>query len=473
METQSSITTSHTRQSLKPFALVGLACACVAGCAHYEPQPLTADSVQAGLEQRTLDAPALLAFVREHLQCPAPPWDVDALTLAAWYYSPELDKARAQHQASAAAVLTAAQPPVPTLSLPFEYNTTASDGESPYTVGIGLDIPIETAGKRGYRVAQAQLLSTAARLDIGATAWRVRQRLRAQLLAFWDAGARANLLQSQLALRLQLLKMLERRRALGEASSPELYTVRAQVAGDRARLLQAKRDQAVALAAAAGVIGIPAGALQQQPLDLRAFDAPARAPRRDGLLDAALRNRADVQAGLARYEASQSALQLAMANQYPDIHLGPGYTFDAGAHKIVFDLTGLSIPLPRNNRGPIAEATAKRRLAAAQVQATVASALADVDRAFAGWPPAAAALTSARDALAEQERLVHAAAAALRAGEEDRPNLLRSELDAAAARLTVQQALLDLQKAAAAIEFAVQRPGLYEPDLTPVARARP
>ena len=41
-------------------------------------------------------------------------------------------------------------------------------------------------------------------------------------------------------------------------------------------------------------------------------------------------NRADVRGALAEYAASQSALQLEIANQYPDLHLGPGYGWNTG-----------------------------------------------------------------------------------------------------------------------------------------------
>jgi len=36
----------------------------------------------------------------------------------------------------------------------------------------------------------------------------------------------------------------------------------------------------------------------------------------------------DVLGALCRYAASQAALQLEIAKQYPDIHLQPGYEFD-------------------------------------------------------------------------------------------------------------------------------------------------
>ncbi|MDE2605292.1 MAG: TolC family protein [Burkholderiales bacterium] len=450
-----------------PFVVLAAIAAVLAGCAHYEPLPLSTARVQQDLEARSLDDPALRDYVRQHLHRAAPPWDLDALTAAAWYASPGMDQARAQLAVRSAAVITAGQRPRPTLNVPFDYNTTAKPGESPYTLGLGLDIPIETAGKRGYRVANAKALSLAARFDIGAVAWRIRQQLRAQLLALWDAGVRVHLLQEQVALRERLLHSLEHRLALGEAARAELEVARALSEGDRLRLAQARQARAEALAAAAGVIGLPASALAGQALDLQGFDEPARAPRRDALLDAALRNHADVQAQLARYEASQSALQLAVAAQYPDLHLGPGFTYDAGAHKLSLSLSGIPIPLPHDNEGPIAEATARRRLEAARVRATVASALAEVDRAFAAWPPAAAALDSARARVATQDRLVLAAAAALRAGEGDRTSLLRAELDAGSARLDAQKALLELQKVAGAIEDAVQRPVLEWPGAAP------
>lgn len=453
-------------------ALLVVGVAALGGCAHYEAQPLSATAVQRSLQERSLDAPELHALVQEQLHRTAPPWDFAALTLAAWYFSPELDKARAEYQARSAAVITAGQGPLPTLVLPFEYNTTPKSGESPYTLGLGLDIPVETAGKRDYRVASARASSLAARFDIDASAWRVRRQLRAQLLALWDARARVRLLEAQLALRERLVQLVERRQALGEAAATELELARAQLASEKRGLLQAGREEAQALAAAAGAIGLPARALRTQALDLRNFGVPARAPQRDTLADAALRNRADVQAELARYEASQSALQLAVANQYPDIHLGPGYTFDAGAHKLAFNLSGLPLPIPRDNRGPIAEAAAHRRLVATQVQATIASALGEIDRAFAGWEAANDAWRATRAEVDSRERLAQEAAEALRLGEADRPTLLRTELDVGTARLDAQQALLELQRAAGAIEDAVQQPASRAADAAASADLR-
>jgi outer membrane protein TolC len=66
---------------------------------------------------------------------------------------------------------------------------------------------------------------------------------------------------------------------------------------------------------------------------------------------------------LAEYNASQSALQLEIAKQYPDIHLNPGYEFDQGDNKWSPGLT-VTLPILNQNKGPIAEAEAKRTEAA-------------------------------------------------------------------------------------------------------------
>ena len=58
---------------------------------------------------------------------------------------------------------------------------------------------------------------------------------------------------------------------------------------------------------------------------------------------------------LAEYQASQSALQLEIARQYPDVQLGPGYEFDQGDNKWMLGL-GVTLPVFNQNQGAIAAA---------------------------------------------------------------------------------------------------------------------
>src|SRR5262245_5445026 len=71
-----------------------------AGCAHFHPQPLSAEKSATELEGRSLTNAAVKNFLeknlhREFADWPTGKWDFDSLTLAAFYYHPDLAVARA------------------------------------------------------------------------------------------------------------------------------------------------------------------------------------------------------------------------------------------------------------------------------------------------------------------------------------------------------------------------------------------
>ena len=159
------------------------------------------------------------------MSVPSPPasWNLDLLTLAAFYYHPDLDVARAKWGVAKAGIITAAQRPNPQLSAGAEYNFDAPSGDSPWKLFALLDIPIETAGKRGYRIAQAQQQSVAGRFDIEAAAWQVRSRVRASLIELYPIEP---LLEKQRELLQDIVKLIERRFAVGLVPQPEVTQAR-------------------------------------------------------------------------------------------------------------------------------------------------------------------------------------------------------------------------------------------------------
>lgn len=436
-------------------------CAALAGCASYVPRPIAPGATLRAYQARTLADPGLCRYVRAQL--PGAPsgckrWDLTSLTLAAEYFSPGLGVARARLGVAAAAVTTAAERPNPALLLPFGITTNPRPGESPHTFGFGLDIPIETAGKRGDRIARAEQSDRASRLELGAAVWRLRSRLRRQLLALHVARCEAALRVQQVRAREQLLALLDRRLAAGAASAPERDQARADLARARIALAQARQQARDALAGAATEVGLPLAALADATVSLIAFETrppplPAAAVR-----NAALRHRADVRAALAHYEARQAALRLEVARQVPDLHLGPGYTYDAGAHKVSFSLAGIPIPLLNRHQGPIAEARARRKLAAAQFESVVAHSAARADRAMAHYRSAQSLVQAATEQLAARRSLLQTARQAFEVGETGRLDPIRAELSAATAELAREQALAQLQLAAGEVEDAMQSP---------------
>jgi outer membrane protein TolC len=414
-------------------------------------------------EARTLDNPDLQRYVASHLHSDAGRrvpnrWDLPTLTLAAFYFSPELDVARAKAATDQAAVQTAGQHPNPTLQLPLGYTSNPKAGESPYTYGLGVDIPIETAGKRGYRVAQAQQLSSAARFTVGNVAWQVRSRLRSHLLNLYAATRSTQILEQQIATQQQIVAMLDKRLSLGAASAPEVNQAHIALTQNRVDLAKAQQQTQDERAQIAAAIGVPVAALAKIQINFDTFervypDIPVDAARRQAIL-----NRADLLAALSEYEASQAALQLEIARQYPDIHIGPGYTFDAGAHKFVLPVSGISLPLFNQNQGPIAEASARRKEVAARVNAVQAQAIDDTERAVQNYRAALGNLQLAESLLSAQQRQLQAVQKTFKTGETDRLTLALAQHAFYINALARQDALVQVQSSIGQLEDAMQRP---------------
>jgi outer membrane protein, heavy metal efflux system len=177
-----------TRLALQTAILSGIAIAIagVTGCVGFEPLPLAPQQTAAGLENRSLADPLLNAFVDANSAAgpstgQRAAWDLDRLTLAAFYYHPELDVARAQRAvADAMRIGAAARPDIGAALAPGSNTTTSTP--SPRILTLTADLTLETANKRGYRTAQAAQLAEAARLNIASVAWQVRSRVRQSYL---------------------------------------------------------------------------------------------------------------------------------------------------------------------------------------------------------------------------------------------------------------------------------------------------
>jgi len=172
---------------------------------------------------------------------------------------------------------------------------------------------------------------------------------------------------------------------------------------------------------------------------------------------AALTHRADVLAALADYAAAEAALRLEISKQYPDVHLNPGYQLDAGENKWSLGL-GLTLPILNQNKGPIREAEAKRREAAAKFDVTQAKVLANCDRAAAAASAARAKLATIDELLAEQGRQIESLQRIIAAGEGDRLALVSAEIERATTSVSQLDALAELHAALGALEEATQTP---------------
>lgn len=437
--------------------------ALASGCAPYKyhPLPVSPPALATSLEARSLDDPDLRTWMEQaaNYEPPAWPlaaWDLNALTLAAYYFSPDMDVTRANAAVADAAVETAAMKPNPSVGASGGYETAA---ESPYLFGLDFSLPIETAGKRGYRIAEATHLSEASRLRVAETAWTVRSQVRAALvdLLFAEKGAAA--LREQEALQTKYADLLEARFRAGEIPLPDVTAARIDLANLRQALRAAEGQIGTTRAALAAAVAVPASGLDDKSVtwaDAEQPPMPETLPSH-AVRAAAVENRLDVQRALAQYEAAQSRLQLEMARQYPDIDIGPGYAFEEGTHLTSLQL-GTVLPLRNHNQGPIAEAEAQRKAVGAQLLATQSSVIAQTDKALAQYDAAYSVLEQAQRTVAQAEAQRRTAEQWLKSGEADQLTMVSADVQAKTAERTRLDALHQAQIALGSLEDALERP---------------
>lgn len=453
--------------------MAALAGILASSCVRDQTVPLSPVATASALESRSLDDPRLRQFVLAATRPEAPPdapirWDLASLTAAALYYHPDIALAEAKLAAAKAAVITANERPNPALNFTNIVGQGLVPGAiplgaAPLTIGPAIDFLVDAFGKREARTAAAMRLEQAARWDVAAAGWQVRGRVRAALLALWAAERRLALTQQRLALQNQLVELLEHRQTAGEASALDVSRERVS----RAEVTLALHDLDLAAAQArvdvATAIGVPDHALEGVTLATDAFDRP---PGLNGRAEGvwrreALTRRADIQASLAAYSASEADLKLAVAGQYPDITLSPGYSYQYGINQYQLNVLA-TLPIFNQNQGAIAEAVAKRREAAASFIALQAQVIGEIDRASVSYRKSTQVLASAAAMQSDEARRAQQIEKSFAAGQADRPTLVSTQVEAAITAISNFDAVLQQRQALGSLEDALERP-LYEP----------
>lgn len=102
----------------RPIWVLLLTAVSIAGCVHYQPKPIALEQTADAFDGRQLASSDLRMFLatgagRDFDEWPLRSWDFETLTLAAFYYHPLLDLARAQWGVTAAAIQTAKDGSIP------------------------------------------------------------------------------------------------------------------------------------------------------------------------------------------------------------------------------------------------------------------------------------------------------------------------------------------------------------------------
>ena len=384
------------------------------------------------------------------------PLNRGTLTKYALEFSPALAVARSKIAVAEAALQTAHQRINPSLSAEGGYNRTP---ESVATYAVSPAFTIETAGKRGYRILEAEKVAEAARIAVYEEEWRVRSGLNQTLVNYWAAQRRMATLQTELALRDEIVSIYEKRVSLGEASNPESSAARADRASTNLSISVADNEIAHALAAVADAASLPAAALDGKSVDVTGLDNAVltEAPPVLSVQKAGLLHRADVRRSLIEYEAAEARLRLALANQYPNITLSPAYAFQEGFPAYTLGSVIESLPVFHRNQGPIAEQEALRQQLETQFSALEAKIVGETDLALRRYNTSVREWREAQDKVtALQQQREDAVMVAFRAGDKDRLDVAQARLETLTARRSQTEALIRAQNALLSLEDAVQ-----------------
>ena len=447
-------TPQHLFRHRCSLAVLSTALCGLTACVQFKARPLSPGDTAAAFTGRSLDDAGLKAFLTEQ-GAERGSWNVERLALAAAYFHGDVAVARAEAEEAAAGIKTAGQSPNPVLSFSPGYNTTTS-GITPWIITPSLDVPIETAGKRGKRLAEARALAEAARLRVADVSWTARTKVRASMLDLYAARENSTLLTAAVALHGEVVKKLDAQVKAGESPAFELLQERLGFNRSQLALHDAEKLAATSRAQLASAAGVPSVALDAVTLDFFAFTllppAPGPEVRRN-----ALTNRADLLAALADYAAADAELRLQIAKQYPDVHLSPGFQLDQTENKYSLGLS-VELPIVNQNRGPIAQASARRKTVGAKFEAKQAAVFGEIETALAAYRGARAKVATANKLFDEAAHATETTKRMVEAGELAPLEVTRRNIEASAAALARLEARIQAQQAVGALESALHTP---------------
>lgn len=395
----------------------------LAGCATYAPAPVTVGTVGAYSVHRP-DLP--------------PGNDVPGLLRLALDHDPAVAAARATLASAMAAQKAARNLPPLTLSLTAEYSKD-SDPQKPWLYGGAVGIPLDIGAKRKARNTSADLAVVKARYALGEAVWASRQRLMQSISDLSLARDEITAAQTLVEQRMAFQAHMEKRVTHGEDANGLVAQAGLDVSAARQVLAQAQNRRLQAMAALAR-------ALDADPADVEGLEllpqplTPLDTAQIETMVETSLYVRSDVLLAVADYDLAENDLRLAVAAQYPDITIQPGYTWERGVVKIPLALN-LTLPPLDGNRAAIDAAQSARvatgktledRVKTARATALQAASTYEVDAATADTIRRTDLPTS-RDMAARTERMKNA-------GEIDQTENLLAQIDATQTELNLIQA---------------------------------
>ena len=399
-------------------------CLLLCACASYAPRPV---------DVAKLTQPAMTALP-----------DGDLLP-AALANSPAVAAARAGYEATQHDRDAQKRLPPMTLTLIQEYSKDAN-AQKPWLYTGQLDIPLDLGGRRAGRITTADIAVDKAAYALGDALWATRLGLRQAQSDLDFARQTVTLDQQVVETRTAYRDAVDRQVAGGEEiratadqarldlSAAEQALRQAEAARDQAELAMAHALNATPVAVQAWRGSSPSSPANVDDTDIATLSAKA------------LYARSDVRNAVADYAGAENDLRVAVAGQYPDVHVAPGYTWERGMVKLPLNWV-LTLPPTDLNRANIAAATDRRAAAGKTLEDTVKAAQTEIAQAASAWRAARAiAQKTTTEDLPLARTMAARAYRSEQAGEASRADPLLARvitLDTQLAALAAQQTAAD------------------------------
>lgn len=362
-----------------------LLCPVLAGCAHYEPRPLTVDPLHSSALQTPLNdilSRDAATITRPYLKPVAldlsAPLDPNAVAILAVIANPNLKAQRARAGVNDAQVFAAGLLPDPTFSFGVDHVLSGPDPFDNLAGALGFSLN----ALRTQKVQRAQAVAEArqVRLDLSWAEWQTACNARLQAVRVLALEqALANTRTSALASEALLARYLK---AAGRGDiSPD------QVQSSRIAALDAQnnfRNMEVNLAAARSELHRLLGLPPDYALRLAPAVLPGPVPDADHLFALALADRSDLEALRSGYDAQEAAVRRAILDQFPNLDLTINGARDTGGNKLLGPSIAFTLPLWNRNRGGIAVANATREALHQEYDARLFQTRADIAAAVSG-----------------------------------------------------------------------------------------
>jgi hypothetical protein len=438
------------------LALVSVSSAC--SLQRYEAAALDREHEVASRAQQQLDDATLGQQLTRLGACsdwPPSSWTAAQLGLAAALRSAEVKEASAQVTTAGAGRVLAAQRANPTLGLTIEHHGDKDSGQSSHwSVGPSVEFSLSPQSRGRIAVALADVALVDARLEVLERAWQARDTALTAALDVIEQRALSELAEREGVARAAVVASARAQVAAGVDYAFEWQTLELEANDARLARLDQRHSAALAEAALAQALALPPSALAA--LDISS-PLPDISLDFDSLKARALNQHPQVLRALADYDQAEHQLALAVAEQYPEVHLAPGYFFDQGDN--VWSLVGgVVVPLFANHSAAIAQASAARDAAREHFYAVQSATIAALQSAFAEWQAALANQQATQDVA----RDIASSADALRAREQqglvDKVVVARATLQQAEVATRLARSAAQARRARAVVEMAARAP---------------